>query len=284
MSRLRDQYYNNPVLYDLRRGIQKASPRNWQLVHAAVAILVILGLLLLGFSFFSNVSVVDASVPLFIMLPILTLVIPTVLHATFAGEWQARSLNSLLVAPLTTRDLVIAKVLRSLLPFFVLTLLWCVVALAAQGIQEVMAARGVIDAPARAWPDVVVLVPLAVVASFAYTLFLVGVTALVSSYTKTTSAALLGTLGALIIVLLIIPVMIGVLPGGGQVLTYIHPFAQIASLSSSLADESWNLVPPLRESWLLFAGVWAAWAALGICGLYATISRMTKLRQAGIED
>ena len=284
MSRLKDQFLNSPVLYDLRRGIQKASPRNWQPIQAVVIVLVALGLMLLAYSFFVNVSLVDATVPTAVILPILSLVIPTILHATFAGEWQARSLNSLMVAPLTTQQLVVAKVLRALLPFVLITALLILVTFGAQGIQELMQFNGAIEEPVRTWRDVLILAPMAVLASLTYTLMLVGVTALVSSYCKTTSAALLGTLGVLIIGLLILPIVVGVFEGNSQILAIAHPFGQLPTLSASLDDTGFQSFLPFRETWMSFFGTWLVWAVIGCGALVATHARMSSLRQSGIED
>lgn len=148
----------------------------------------------------------------FLLLPLLAIVILiplAVLHSSIAGEREKRSIEVLLVAPLSSAQIVVAKLSKAVLPVAVSIVTFVPIAAAIE--------LGHIGKPFAFQPPSAVpvwltftLSMLLVVSSAAFS---AGVTMFVSSRSRTTAAALIGSLFVLLTWIVGSPILAGAVSG-----------------------------------------------------------------------
>ena len=203
---------NNPMMAEMHREKNKAfAAHNWQGAQLAARILLgvvylsVLALLL------SIIESVEPFYLLYFLLFLETIMIPAALHGTIAGDREKRSFDMLLVAPLTAGQIVVGKFSRG---FVTLIGLAIAIGLPALVVQLVKISTGSYsygygyNEPERGG-----LLGFFVAFVFCVTagMAMGAMTMWISSKMRTHSSAMLATIGALFLVLIVAPVIAGIM-------------------------------------------------------------------------
>ncbi len=188
-------FTENPVLHHatskFSRSLRRQSVAS-QRVALALTIIVYMGLVV---SALQMVEFVDASVFLYMSLFVSILATATVLYGSLAGERERRSIDLLLVAPVTTNQIVVAKLARAFWP-----VLSIVAALTLPSVLfGIVRLTGKLPAVESEAPLVLVIIA-SIGISMATSLFVAGVTLYLSASNRTTSGALTSTLASLFLI------------------------------------------------------------------------------------
>ncbi|MCC6403579.1 MAG: ABC transporter permease subunit [Fimbriimonadaceae bacterium] len=183
-------------------------------------------------------------IPLLLMVILIPL---AVLHGSIAGEREKRSIEVLLVAPLTSAQILFAKVSKGVLPVAVTIALFIPVALAIEIGHIWKPMLSPVRSVLPSWQTF--LLAMAVVASSA--MFSAGLTMFVSARAKTTGAALIGSLFALLAWLVGLPILdvsisgFGARPDSQLELYHTNPFWVVGSL---ISGQGASPSEPIRDS------------------------------------
>ena len=165
--------------------------------------------------------------------------IPSVLHATIAGEREKRSLDMLLVAPVTASQIVIGKFSRALVPIVALSL--------AIGLPTLVVelARSA-DGAERDGLNRSGMLGFVIASLFCllFAMAIGGLTMWISSKTRTASAAMMSTIGALFLLLIVVPAIAGTMSyGGGEFAEFIleiNPFIGLYTAYRIMANNVYS--------------------------------------------
>lgn len=174
-------------------------------------------------------EIFDSGVFLFVMLTVTILVCATVLHPSLAGEREKRTLDLLLCAPLTARQIVVGKVFKAVIPTLSV-MAFCIVPSIVLAI-----ARHAIDLnPTSANSFYPLAAALCLVLTFSTGVFVAGVTLYLSSINRTTANAMIATLGALFLWFIVAPVFAGTVSAFNKEFSDFsvsyHPFYAMAKI------------------------------------------------------
>ena len=266
----------NPMKVEWELSRRRMLPKNWKAQNAIAYSIV--GMIYLGLFYMviSAAAAVDPVYLFFAMIALTVFALPIVVHGSIAGERQARSLETLFAAPVTPGQIVAGKVIRAL-PTLVLIVGSIVVLMFFVGIVRVFQPDSYMSAANVTFATYMV----GMVGEVSLAVFVTGIAIWISSVTRTTGAALLGTVGALIVVFAVVPSLIWPffslidqqLPG---MLFAGHPIGFFA----------WLIGPSevIKESQTVFAWLgMVSWGLLGFGLLAAATRRLATERRTGVE-
>ena len=221
------------------------------------------------------VEFIDASVPLLVIMFISFLVPVTIIHGALAGEREKRTLDLLLVAPVTERQIVFAKFSKSILPSVILLF----VALIPAAILA-FARIKIGQAPLQAHGNIFLQLTLAGLLIATTTFFISAMALAISGINRTTSNAMTSSLGALFLLYILMPIMVGMMepinPNLPKVLGFVHPFVCLSELIYSNSADN-----PGPKAALVCAGLHVV---MGLIFLHFTTFAISKERQHGMKD
>lgn len=203
MKRLLEIIPERPVFFDLRQQVRKMSMSRSGNAAVATWIVAIVIFAAIAYSMISAARYVPLSAPMFILPVISGLLLPGVLSGLIAGEYQKRSLESLLAAPISSFQIVMAKALRG--AFSGLAALAAAFLLIAMvGTVKMFTGSEQYDEFRPAWIGILLGIGVHIVITFAVT----GLTLGISSMAKNTVSAILTTYGVMIGLFAVLPAII----------------------------------------------------------------------------
>jgi|GEM_PF-4188540 len=225
-----DLVRDNPVIKESQRSFwERIHPKTWPtnttitIAIVAIVYFVLITLALQGISF------IDPSVFMFVSLTVTIFVSAVVLYGTLAGEREKRTLDLLLVAPVTASQIVAAKTLKVVIPILAIIVLLDIPALVFAIVRN---ANGMKTMSSGASFPIAFFGSTVLILSVA--LFVIGLTMLVSSINRTTAGALTGTIAVLFLAYIVFPVITGVLAVFSRPLSdtmsSVHPFIALFHL------------------------------------------------------
>jgi ABC-type Na+ efflux pump permease subunit len=208
---IRHLFKGNPMLAEYQREKKRAlSEHNWK--GGALAGRIMIGVFYFFFIVLtmSYIEVVEPFVVMYVMLGLVTIVIPANLHGAIAGEREARALDMLLVAPVTPGQIVVGKFTKALLSMALIVVFIGAPAFFIELVKQTDSQRYYVETNGVAGFFLSLLLVIA-------TAFMLGGLSMwISSKTKTKTGALLGTVGAMFGYFLALPLL-------GSAMDYIAP-------------------------------------------------------------
>lgn len=268
-----DLVSDNPLMAKAAKSLSlikniKAMPSSSWVVLSLVALVY---LVLVGTAL-KVAEAIDSSVFLFLMLTVVVLVAATVLHGSLAGEREKRTIDLLLVAPVTTAQIIAAKVVKVVLPL-ISVIFVCVVP--AIILAVVRANLGVDTWSGRSAGFDTFLLAIGITLSTGC--MVVGATVYVSSVNRTNANALTATLGILFLWFIVLPILLGsfgvVSHDFSESLMVYHPFYAMSKVLFPGRNEPLDLAG-FSVSFLIHA-------AIGIGGLVAAAKVLERERKTG---
>jgi ABC-type transport system involved in multi-copper enzyme maturation permease subunit len=212
------------MFVEVQREKKKAmAEHNWRGAQLAARVLLLVIYLFLLILTLRYVEYVEPYVLMYVMLGLATILIPAGLHGAIAGDREKRALDMLLVAPVTPGQIIVGKYAKTFLSLVLL-----IVAVGAPALViEVVRDGSIAPRHDLHIPGVLgYLRSLALVCATA--LCMGGLTMWISSKTRSNSGAMLATVGALFVVLVVVP-SIGavtrmIAPDAAHLLVSSNPF------------------------------------------------------------
>lgn len=268
----------NPMMDDVRRNLVRLwlPAQNRQAPIAIGVTTLVIYLFFVGMVL-RYASDIPPIVLMYVLLGLVHVVQPLLLHGVIAGEREKRSLDMLLVAPVTVPQIVIAKLLRSvgifISAFVALTVPAIIVALVQLGRPGPSFGFG--DQPPS--PFLILVLSSVVIAGSAF--LSAAITVLISSMCKSLSSALMTNIAVHFLLLVVYPVFTGIIysifvsvlwSGLEQASLWYsiisaNPFVTLTYLASGKASD-WLIMV------LLVVGHLGFWVVLGLlCTFFAMI-------------
>lgn len=219
-------FKNNPMLVEIQREKNKAlAEHNWRGSQLAARILLGLVYLSILMLLLRYIDIVEPVVLMYVLLALQTVMVPAALYGTIAGEREKRSLDLLLVAPVTPGQIVIGKYGRALIPIVGLTVAIGLPAFVVEVVKQVDGRQiGLYGAERNGIVGFFVSLAFCLMAGLAVG----GLTMWISSKTRTSSAAILTTVGAIFLLVAVTPsiavTMEGIAPGLSEFVLSMNPF------------------------------------------------------------
>ncbi len=221
-------FVGNPMFVEIQREKNKAlAEHNWRGGQLAARVLLLVIYLFLLILTLRYVEYVEPVVLMYVMLGLATILIPAGLHGAIAGDREKRSLDMLLVAPVTPGQIIVGKFGKTFL-----SLMMLIVAIGIPAFIIELVKQGTptyrygmqIDGITGYFQSLVLVI--------AASLAMGGMTMWISSKTRSNSGAMLATVGALFVLFVVVPAIGGVLgtlsPGTAEALVYTNPFVLLA--------------------------------------------------------
>lgn len=255
---------DNPLLrLVLGASVRSLSPKGLKAATTTVWLIVavIVGLSLLSGYYSEFLAWQFFLVPLLVLLLLIPL---AVLHGSIAGEREKRSIEILLAAPLSSSQILVAKFSKVLLPLGICIATFVPVAVAIEVGHLFKRPVWLDDFLRPAWISFTVAMSVIVASA----LFASALTVFVSARTRTTSAALIGSLFAMLAWLVGLPILVASLSTFGgtsreaEVALRSNPFYVLFRL---LWDRSVATPNAVRDG-VVLAVVLAALAVLLVAG------------------
>lgn len=224
-------FADNPAIKDVQRlPWQRMNPRHWSTsTVVSVAILAVAYIALTTLAL-QGAQWIDASLFMYICLFACGFAPAIVLYNTVAGEREKRTIDLLLVAPVTTAQIIVAKLTKILAPTVCIIVLLLVPMLMFRFVRPTLGLK-----PLESGTSFALAVTGTIVLSLCVALFVTGVAMWISGLNKTTAGALTGVLALLFLVYIVYPVMAGVFGPINQKLTetllVAHPLFALSSLT-----------------------------------------------------
>ena len=268
----------NPMMAEVLREKNKVlAPENWRGSQLAARILLgVIYLFLLALVLF-YIEYVEPVMLLYVLMAVQTLMIPSALHGTIAGEREKRSLDMLLVAPVTASQIVIGKFSRALVPVIGLSLAIGLPTLVVEIAKSADTAQR--DDLNRAG-----MLGFAIASLYCllYAMAIGGLTMWISSKTRTASAAMMSTIGALFLVLVVVPAIADTMSyvGGGpaELVVLLNPFVGLYFAYMGGSEYSGYAQSTPADYTLLAMIVYAACAAVT---LWLATNNLRNLARSG---
>lgn len=218
----------------------------------------------------------SALIPYFVAPLIAMLIIPFLTHRAVAGERQARSLEALLAAPVTSYQIIVAKTIRACIPAVIIGFFMVAMSIAmtmglglpsnssftlADPVEPILYAIGAVVYGSLAWATI-------------------GISIGVSSYFKTSSAALLSIFIVLIVSYVFVPIvfagLLGVVSDSWELIA-LHPYlyfvtAQDASYPGSTDSGAIHVMG--------FSGIMGQ-IIIGYLGMMGAVRTLDRVRAKG---
>jgi ABC-type transport system involved in multi-copper enzyme maturation permease subunit len=257
--------------------------RNWSNQHTAAVVVAGVFYLIFLLTVLPNAATVESSIFLYIMMIVVLFVVPITLHGVIAGEREKRSLDMLLAAPVTSAEIVWAKLHRAR-GLVASTMLFLGGPLALVLIAQVISPGRVFGPPGGlpAFAGAIFGLGSVLAAAFASG----GITILISSHAKNGASSLMTNLavhfGLLAGFPFVLEVLLSAFPNGyelGALPWLVHP---IGILTAATPGTLTQLEVGLMSSKKVVAigmAVWVLYATIGLCCLQLAARRLDKERR-----
>lgn len=223
---------------------------------------------------------------LFVLLGVLMVIQPILLHGVIAGEREKRSLDMLLVAPVTTPQIVIAKLFRAFGIFATAFTALVVPTLIVLLVQS-FARPGQFGLDSNSLPNSVVFafsIVIIVAAAYANA----AITILISTLSKSLASSMMANVGVHFFVLVIVPGFLTILSSGLVVMLAVpssqnylvpaialNPFVTLAYLANAGSSPGAQFLPVYIA--IIHSLIWTV---VGFIALFAAMLRLEKERTA----
>ncbi|MBX3114058.1 MAG: ABC transporter permease subunit [Fimbriimonadaceae bacterium] len=196
---------NKPVFFEVRQQLRRSSIESAtggnSKIGSIIGVIVIL--LIVGSNLIMAARYIQVGYLMFILPVLATFLLPAMVSPVIAGEFQRRSLEQLLAAPISTVDIVKGKALRAIIPvLMMLTIVLFMILLI--GIGKIFQGH---EQDFDVFSPFISL-PVCSLLFFVWSFFVTGLSVFVSSVTKSTSAALLASIGILVGLVFVVPAII----------------------------------------------------------------------------
>ena len=231
MSHWTELVTDNPVIKESHRSFgQQMNPKNWPTnTSISVAIVGVVYFVIIALAL-QSVRDIDASVFSYVSLTCCILASAVVLYGTLAGEREKRTLDLLLVAPVTAGQIIAAKMMKAAVPVIVIVGLLVVPSIVFGVVRQSLGLQPLLSA--ASFP---IFMAGSVLLVFSVSVFVGGVAIFVSLIERTTARALTGTLAVLFLVYIVYAVMGGVVgtfnPKTADWMMAIHPYRALVHLN-----------------------------------------------------
>ena len=221
-------FKNNPMLAEIQREKNKAlAQHNWRGGQLAARILLGLVYLSILVLLLRYIEYVEPVILMYILLALLTIMVPAALYGTIAGEREKRSLDLLLAAPVTPGQIVVGKFGRGFVSMIGLTLAIGLPAFVVEVVQQIDG-----SSPSGLQPNGFAGFFISLLFCIMAGLAVGGLTMWVSSKTRTSSAAILTTVGAIFLLVAVTPAiaatMSEIAPELSEFVLKMNPFVGLA--------------------------------------------------------
>lgn len=273
-------FKNNPMLAEIRREKNKAlAQHNWRGGQLAARVLLgivylfILGLLLL------NIDWVEPVILMYVLLTLEMILVPAALYGTIAGEREKRSLDLLLVAPVTPGQIVIGKFGRGFVSIIGLTLAIGLPAFVVEVVWQVDGSYGysMYAGERNGIAGFFVSLVFCLMAGLA----IGGLTMWISSKTRTSSAAILTTVGAIFLLVAVTPAialtMQDIAPALSEFIVNMNPFVGLAGAYSGETLSYSQQLPSSFYTWIAML----AYGLATVLTLYLASENVRELARGG---
>ena len=246
-------FKNNPMLAEFQREKNKAlAEHNWRGGQLAARVLLglvyltILGILL------RFIDEVEPVVLMYILLALQTVMVPAALYGTIASEREKRSLDLLLVAPVTPGQIVIGKFGRGLIPIIGLTVAIGLPAFVVEVVKQMDGSNrfGMFGPGQNGFGGYFFSLAFCLMAGLAVG----GLTMWISSKTRTSSAAILTTVGAIFLLVAVTPAiavtMQDIAPALSEFVVNMNPFVGLAGAYSGETLSYSQQLPSSFYTWI----------------------------------
>lgn len=274
-----DRIPDEPKYYELKQQLRRSSLDGGKGNKIATIVAVSVILLVVGTNLIFASRYVQVGY-LMLALPFLaTFLLPAMISPLISGEYQRRSLEQLLATPLKPSEIVFAKALRGVIP----TLMMLAIVLGMiffVSIGKLFYGHDVdnfVNSP-------FISVPICIVVFILWSFFVTSITIYVSSVTKTTSAALLGSFGIQIGLFFVVPAIIAPLvtiAGGPEAIGYFVVTHPVGLMTFTVARDTEMQMVPLV---LLALFALASYVATGFAFLALAAKKLGTYRQTGFEN
>jgi len=275
---------NKPIYFEMRQQLRRSSLESatggssklGSIIGVVVVLLIVVSNLIMSARY------IQVGYLMFILPVLATFLLPAVISPVVAGEFQRRSLEQLLAAPVSTVDIVKGKALRAVIPVTMMLGIVIVLALFI-GIGKIF--QGHESDSAVISP--LISVPICIILFFMWSYFVTGLTVFISSVTKSTSAALLASVGILVGLVFVVPAIIVPLsavaigPTAIGYLAAMHPAGMmVIAVVRDTSPEPIQL--PVAIIILVMSN--AIYLALGTLFLNLTARKLATYRKTGFEN
>ncbi|QYK52086.1 MAG: ABC transporter permease subunit [Fimbriimonadaceae bacterium] len=222
---------NKPMFFEVRQQLRRSSLESAtggsNKLGSIIGVIILL--LIVGSNLIMSARYIQVGYLMFILPVLATFLLPAMVSPVIAGEFQRRSLEQLLAAPLSSLDIVKGKALRAVVPvLMMLAVVFLMILLIGVGkiFQGHEPENGVVSP--------FISLPVSTILFFVWSYFVTGLTVFISSVTKSTSAALLASVGILVGLVFVVPAIIiplSTVVFGPTVIGYLaamHPAGMVA--------------------------------------------------------
>ncbi len=278
VAALKMLFVTNPMLVEIQREKNKAlAAHNWrggQLAARVLLGLVYLSILALLLRYIEDVEPV---ILMYVLLAMLTIMVPAALYGTIAGEREKRSLDLLLVAPVTAGQIVVGKFGRGFVSMIAITVAIGLPAFVVEVVRQ-------IDPPYYYQAERNGFLGFFISLAFCITAGLAvgGLTMWISSKTRTASAAILSTVGAIFLLLAVTPAialtMEQIAPAMSELILNMNPFV---GLAGAYSGEAFNYDQHLPNA--LYTGMaMTAYLLVAVVTLYMATQNVKELAKGRV--
>lgn len=265
-----DLIADNPAIKDSHRlPWLRMNPKTWTtntIVSVCILVVTYIGLLTLALQ---GAQFLDASLFMYVCLTCCGFAPAVVLYGSIAGEREKGTIDLLLVAPVTTAQIVTSKLLKIILPILSIIVL-LVVPMVVFAFVRPRLGLTPIESGAPLLPAILGTILICLTVS----LFVTGIAMWVSGMNKTTAGALTGVLALLFVVYIVYPVTAGVFSVVNRDISdwmmVVHPFFAVSQLTTTGATTVNPLVSMAASS--------LCHAAFGILFLVLSVRQLDRFR------
>lgn len=265
-----DLIADNPAIKDSHRlPWLRMNPKTWStntIVSVCILVVTYIGLLTLALQ---GAQFLDATLFMYVCLTCCGFAPAVVLYGSIAGEREKRTIDLLLVAPVTTAQIITSKLLKIILPVISVIVL-LVIPIVVFAFVRPRLGLTPIESGAPLVPAIFGTILICVTVS----LFVTGLSMWVSGLNRTTAGALTGVLALLFVVYIVYPVTAGVFSvvnkNFSDWMMVVHPFAAVNSLTATGQDRINPLVSVAVTSF--------CHAAFGILFLVLSVRQLDRFR------
>lgn len=260
---------------------RKMHPKNWR-ANSAAAYAVVACIYM--FMFYIVIQAAGSIEPTYLFFPMMfftLLVLPVVLHGSISGERQSRSLESLYAAPVSPGEILLAKATRAI-PALLGIIVSCGFLMLLVGVVRAFQPP-MFSADTRTG---FLIFLFGFVGVFALAFLVTGITMWISAVSKSTGSALLGTVGAMIGLFLIVPIVVATLiglisPEFLENVIGIHPMGFVGVLLFN--QDSFDGSGAAERDVIAGVGV-LIWFLIGAVFWGMAVSKLNRERSSGVVE
>jgi len=281
VQKIIDRLPNDPKYFEIKQQLRRSALDTGGGNKIATIIAVTVILLIVGSQLIMSSRYVQVAYLMMILPFLSTFLLPAMVSPVIAGEYQRRSLEQLLAAPLSAGEIVYGKALRAVVPALMMLgiVLFMILLVAFGKIFYGHEPDSTVHSPFFS-------IPVMTIIFLTWSFFVTGSTIYVSSVTKSTSAALLASVGIQVGIFFVVPAI--VLPVssvvfGPQAAGYlgsVHPAGvMMFAVTKDVGGQ-------LNPGWVITLAIIAnaIYVALGILFLIMAGRKLATYRKTGFEN